>query len=72
MSTKYVMVPVSLALHTKLKWRARHDGQSMSEVVRTLIRIYVDGDPRPRVSEPEPEPDFYDYLHELVTEAVGE
>lgn len=40
---KSILVPVSLAMHAKLKYRARQDGHSISAVVRALIDGYLSG-----------------------------
>jgi hypothetical protein len=59
MRKKQLLIPVSLALHTKLKFKAKSDGLSMSEAVRRLIVEYVGGDVE--VTAP---PDIYDQLAE--------
>lgn len=60
---KQILVPVTVAMHTKLKWEARQRGQSMSHIVRELIEEFLDG-------EIGPAPDVYDQLAAKVERAV--
>ncbi len=60
---KQILVHVTLAMHTKLKWEAQRRGQSMSYIVRELIDEFLDGDTGPP-------PDIYDQLAAKVERAV--
>lgn len=64
---KHVLVPMSLALHTKLKFKAKADRISMSEAVRRLVTEYVGGEHE--VIEP---PDVYDQLAEMARAALSD
>ena len=67
MSRKSLIVPMTVAMHTKLKWAARREGKSMSRLMRGLIQAYLDGEVKvigdgrlpkgassTRISQPEP------------------
>lgn len=81
MSKKLLVVPMSLALHTKLKWHCRQEGRSMSRTVRGLIHGYLNGsftledqhlamDPTGPPGRPTEREDFYEELYEKVSRAV--
>lgn len=71
MNKKSLIVPIPLAMHTKLKWRAKQEGRSMSKVVRGLITEYLDGERSPvSVDAGGEEHDFYDDLYARVLTAV--
>ena len=40
---KYLLTPVSLALHTKMKFKCSQEKISMSEAIRQLVTGYVNG-----------------------------
>lgn len=65
---RLLTVPISVALHTKLKWRAKKEDRSMASIVRSLVEGYLSGETE--VSKPGDEPDFYDHLYEKVSSAV--
>lgn len=68
---KHLIIPMTLAMHTKLKWKAHQEGRSMSRVVRGLISEYLDGERNPESVAPDgTADDFYDYLHDFVKSAV--
>lgn len=73
MAKKAVLVHMPLAMHTKLKWRARQEKKSMARIIRGLIQSYLEGDIDPptshRISK-DPEWDIYDELAAKVDEAV--
>jgi hypothetical protein len=75
---KYLLAPVSLALHTKMKWKCAQEDISMSEAIRQLVTGYVNGSIElgsaevqvariPVETEP---PDIYDYLAEKAATLV--
>jgi hypothetical protein len=66
MRKKNLIVPMTVALHAKFKWKAQHQGLTMAEVARTLIEGYVGG----QTTMPEPEPDIYDELYQRISEAI--
>lgn len=75
MRKKNLIVPMPLALHTRLKWRARQEGKSMSWIVRGLINAFLNGDLEPdpvaMPRSPQKKQDFYDELADMVNEAVS-
>ena len=56
-----LMVPVTVAMHTKLKHRADLEGRSMAALVRDMVDEYLGT---------EPEVDFYDELAKQLQEAL--
>jgi hypothetical protein len=87
MTQKAIIVPVSLALHTKFKHRCAQDGRSMSQVVRALMEMHVEGlttpdptalakaEPFPwraeRQRKREAELDVYDEIDAMAKELLG-
>lgn len=79
MRRKNLLIPMPLALHTKLKFKAKSDGVSMSEVVRQLVGGYVNGtvelgEPQVQVARPtvvEELPDVYDQLADRTREVLN-
>ena len=78
MQKKYLLTPVSLALHTKMKWKCAQAGISMSEAIRQLVTGYVNGSVELGVAEVqvarvpvevEP-PDVYDQLAEKAAALI--
>ena len=56
-----LMVPVTVAMHTKLKYRADVEGRSMAALVRDMVDEYLGV---------EVEPDYLDVLNESIQEAL--
>lgn len=68
---KLLVVPMTLAMHTKLKWRAKQEGRSMSKVIRGLVTEYLGGETNPTsVKADGSQNDFYEELYEKVSRAV--
>ncbi len=44
---KYLLIPVSVALHAKLKWKASQEAKPMTQIVRGLIEDYLGQPPEP-------------------------
>jgi len=57
-----MMVPMTVAMHARLKVRARSEGRSMSAIIRELVDGYLGTSAL--------EPDFYDELSQKVLAAL--
>jgi hypothetical protein len=82
---KLLVIPVPVALHTKLKWRAKKDDKSMARIIRALVTGYLAGeydivahlkaDPTPQQGRPIKRPpqdreDFYEDLFKRIKGAT--
>lgn len=57
-----LMVPVTVAMHTKLKYRAEIEDRSMAALVRDMVDDYLGTEG--------PEPDFYTVLSSSIQDAL--
>jgi predicted DNA-binding protein len=63
MTGKYFIVPASVALHARMKYRAKQEGRPMTKIIRGLIEEYLEIPPDP--------PSFQEALAREIKEKVA-